>query len=172
MYLLDTIIQLLLVSITRQTVKVMTTRYPESNLSKPQPGQAWCGGAIAGGLCPCWFNLVTTTDILSGSDWLSYHHHLVIIIFIASTVRPDTSCQQDPACQDMKNVLQILASSLRVGWYLLDYTSPGPGPGPGPTTWYLQSDDWLAQARRLAPHTEKPPPVLCGTSVRPSLAWG
>ena len=51
----------------------MMTRDPESNQSQPKEkfpqsvrARAWCGCGTAGGLCPCWSNLETTTNILSG----------------------------------------------------------------------------------------------------------
>ena len=61
------------------------TRDPESNQSQPKEkfpqsarARAWCGCGTAGGLCPCWSNLETTTNILSGlslSLFLSPGYH-------------------------------------------------------------------------------------------------
>ena len=121
---------------TLQTPRVIKVNQRKNFLSQPRRGAVW----TAGGLCPCWFNLVTSTNILSG---LSYHYHLVIIALSDQrTVRHDVSSLS--SCQDMKNVLQILASWLAQSWLIFIRLQQAGA------TWYLQSSDWwLAQAGRL-----------------------
>ena len=91
-----------------ETPRVIKVNQRKNFLS--QPRRVRCG-ATAGGLCPCWFKLLTTTNILSG---LSYDCHLVIIALSGQrTVRHDVSSQQSPSCQD-----EVLASCLAQSWLI------------------------------------------------------